>query len=812
MSFSLIFAVMDEFIDFASTLVHPTGVILGQGAYGIVMEVECKGKVYAAKKCHRVSSVAISKNVDLRKEHKILTQIKHPNIVSRFGLSNLATDKSIVIVMPRMEKNLTKFLDECPGIHLIRKNTILFDIAKGLHHLHSQRPAIIHRDLTTGNVLLDSNGTAKISDFGNSRMVDVMATPELLTTHPGTLDYMPPEALAGGEYNDRLDMFSFGHLSIYAIIQRRPHPLLSSSYKNRAGYLIARTEVERRQDYLNEVKSILEGGDKHPLYRLIIKCLQLEPSARPSSKDALNSVIKSITKEVENRCTVPTTVPKPRKSSIPKNVVAITPINLAFITPRDISAVASRSLSSHKLTVRHLRDTPSTRPSSRDDLVSVAPGSLQRSVLKKMPFLPISAKTSIPKNVVAITPINLAFITPRDISAVASRSLASHKLTVRHLRDTPSTRPSSRDDLVGVAPGSLQRSVSKKLPSVNPPISAKTSIPKNVVAIKPINLVFVTPRDVSAENSFAARSLSHNTPSRRPSSAVGPPATGYTKTDVAYLPNVLVHPTGHVLGQGAYGYVLEVEYKGMVYAAKKYRIAALGNAALGAFSREHDILSRIRHPNIVSYYGISKLALDRSTVLVMERMEKNLGVFLKEGPNVTLERKIQILNDVAKGLHHLHSQTPAIIHRDLTASNVLLDSNGTAKISDFGNSRIYDLQATPELLTSNPGILDYMPPEALAGEEYNEKIDVFSFGHLSIYVILQRRPHPLLASCKAGELIARTEVGRRQRYLNEVMSTLECGDEHPLYKLIIKCLQLKPNQRPSCADILEHSPFDQLSL
>ena len=289
---------------------------------------------------------------------------------------------------------------------LVRKNTILFDIAKGLHHLHSQRPAIIHKDLTTGNVLLDSNGTAKISDFGNSRMVDVMATPELLTTHPGTLDYMPPEALAGGEYNDRLDMFSFGHLSIYAITQRRPHPLLPSSYKNRAGYLIARTEVERRQDYLNEVKSILEGGDKHPLYRLIIKCLQLEPSARPSSKDALNSVIKSIIKEVENRCTVP----KPRKSSIPKNVVAITPINLAFITPRDISAVASRSLSSHKLTVRHLRDTPSTRPSSRDDLVSVAPGS------KKMPFLPISAKTSIPKNVVATKPINLVFVTPGDLS------------------------------------------------------------------------------------------------------------------------------------------------------------------------------------------------------------------------------------------------------------------------------------------------------------------------------------------------------------------------------------------------------------
>ena len=251
----------------------------------------------------------------------------------------------------------------------------------------------------------------------------------------------------------------------------------------------------------------------------------------------------------------------------------------------------------------------------------------------------------------------------------------------------------------------------------------------------------------------------------------------------------------------------------MVYAAKKYRIGALGNATLEAFSREHEILARIRHPNIVPYYGICKLTTDGSTVIVMERMEKNLDVFLKEGPNMTLERKIQILNDVAKGLHHLHSQKPAIIHRDLTASNVLLDSNGTAKISDFGNSRIVDLQTTLELLTTNPGTLDYMAPEALEGGKYNEKIDVFSFGHLSIYVLLQCRPHPLLSHTYiiAGKLTPRSEVERREPYLEEVKSTVQGGESHPLYRLIIRCLQNDPSQRPSCADILKHNPFEELN-
>jgi serine/threonine protein kinase len=294
---------------------------------------------------------------------------------------------------------------------------------------------------------------------------------------------------------------------------------------------------------------------------------------------------------------------------------------------------------------------------------------------------------------------------------------------------------------------------------------------------------------------------------------------------IPILPNTNVNPTGHILGQGAYGDVLEVEYKGKIYAAKKYRTvkvhSLLGgslhpllggslHSLLGAFAREHDIMTRIRHPNLVPYYGICKLAGDRSTVIIMERLEMNLGTFL--GVNMQFERKVQILNDVVQGLHHLHSQRPAIIHRDLTASNVLLNANGTAKISDFGNSRMVDW-ATPELLTSDPGTLDYMPPEALEGGEYNDKLDIFSFGHLSIHVIIQCRPHPLLRNTRreAGRLIPQTEVERRQRYLDEVKSKLIGGESHPLYSLIISCLEDELSQRPSAADILRHSPFAELN-
>ena len=651
---------MDDFIDFTSTLVHPTENVLGEGAYGRVLEVEYRGRKYAAKKYHRMPSAEISKSAALKTEHKLLTRIKHQNIVSCFGVSNLTTDRSTVIVMEKMDDTLTTLLKRSPGIFLERKVEILSDISKGLHHLHSQRPAIIHRDLTAGNVLLDSHGTAKISDFGNARMVNLAAPESHLTSNPGTLDYMPPEALEGGKYDGKLDVFSFGHLAIYVILQCRPHPLLGPIYKDRAGKLTPRTEVQRRQDYLNQVKSMLEGGESHPLYQLIIRCLQMEPYMRPSSEDVSIKIVAA----------------KPKKGS---TMVQIFP-------------------------------TPA----------------------------------------------------PRDV--LNSGTVQSSPSSVKHLHDKSSVKP------------------------------------RNVLAIKPINFVFISPRPWGIYPSALERGVGDHSSTGRHSDGGGDIYTSDVDVDFRF-PNTTVNQTGVVLGQGAYGDVLEVEYRGKVYAAKKYRVTG-GSASLGAFSREHDILARIRHPNIVPYYGICKLATDKSTVIVMERMDKNLTSFLRVC--ITLGVKTRILTDVAEGLHHLHSQTPAIIHRDLTAGNVLLDSHGAAKISDFGNSRMVDLYGTPELLTSSPGTLDYMPPEAMEGGEYDDRLDVFSFGHLSIHVIIQRRPHPLLRGTYkvAGKLIGRTEVERRQRYLDQVKSVLEGGESHPLYHLIISCLKDEPSQRPSSGEIL----------
>ena len=122
--------------------------------------------------------------------------------------------------------------------------------------------------------------------------------------------------------------------------------------------------------------------------------------------------------------------------------------------------------------------------------------------------------------------------------------------------------------------------------------------------------------------------------------------------------------------------------------------------------------------------------------------EGSLDDLLETVPNIPLTLKCSVLEDVAKGLLYLHKHNPQIVHRDLTAKNVLLTSSLVAKITDFGNSRIVNLHPgqLARTLSQLPGTLVYMPPEALtATSRYGPSLDVFSFGHLALFTLTQVR-------------------------------------------------------------------------
>ena len=233
------------------------------------------------------------------------------------------------------------------------------------------------------------------------------------------------------------------------------------------------------------------------------------------------------------------------------------------------------------------------------------------------------------------------------------------------------------------------------------------------------------------------------------------------------------------------------------------QLHAIANKVCG----EVIMMLQLSHPNIVQCKGVSLLVDQPLPVLLMERLMTSLHDYLlhKDNSNLPLKRKVSILLDTASGLEYLHSRTPAIIHRDLTAKNVLLDSELRAKITDFGNSRIIDLDpsATPQTLTSVPGTLEYMPPEALGrSTKYLPSLDVFSFGHLSLFTITQTEVPPLPPTYMDGEGMVHglTEIQRREEFVKSAERFL--SEIPSLVTMIKQCLHNIPAQRPHTGELL----------
>ena len=223
------------------------------------------------------------------------------------------------------------------------------------------------------------------------------------------------------------------------------------------------------------------------------------------------------------------------------------------------------------------------------------------------------------------------------------------------------------------------------------------------------------------------------------------------------------------------------------------------------FAEECLTHSKLRHPNIVQLIGVYYMPGSRVPTLVMELMPLSLASALERYPNIPSHVKNVILLDVSLGLYFLHNRTPPIIHRDLTANNVLLTESMRAKIADLGVAKIVNINRAQMSMrmTATPGTPCYMPPEAfIAKPVYDAKLDVFSMGNLIVHVSIQEWPIPLMEMfCPdpdhPGRLIAVTEVDRRSDYLDRM------GKGHPLTALATRCFQNDPRLRPTTSEIVQ---------
>ena len=255
--------------------------------------------------------------------------------------------------------------------------------------------------------------------------------------------------------------------------------------------------------------------------------------------------------------------------------------------------------------------------------------------------------------------------------------------------------------------------------------------------------------------------------------------------------------------------MIEVKYNSAIYAAKKFR----GDLEIRNFEEklnmEFGILLQLEHDHIVRYIGFTILQDSEFPVLIMEKLATSLHAHLECEHAIPLAKKMYILLGVGKGLRYLHEK--GVFHRDLTARNVLLDQSNPPfpKIADFGNSHITSTNPIYERDSSVlyfPGTLFYMPPEACKKDgRHSNKLDVFSFGHLSLFVCTQTFPNDLLDSTYTidredgtEKIRGRSEVDRRKKYFAELYEE----QYSPLKALMYKCLANNPAKRPSASEVI----------
>ncbi len=291
----------------------------------------------------------------------------------------------------------------------------------------------------------------------------------------------------------------------------------------------------------------------------------------------------------------------------------------------------------------------------------------------------------------------------------------------------------------------------------------------------------------------------------------------------------VVHFTGEELGKGSYGSVEIVEVTGERCAAKILHEALVESnsrlpnqrargrgyqprSLIEAFTTECTLMSEVRHPNIVRFLGICYHRPGESIpVIVMELLKTCLHELLesetRKSQVIPLSVKLCILLDVSKGLVHLHSLD--IVHRDLTARNVLLSQSLTAKIADLGMARLIELKPGRQeaTMTKGPGNANYMPPEARDGgpmtAQYGKPIDCFSMGHLILFTTTQEFPEPLYPTyfdSQSKTTKVRTEIERREDSFQAAVT--EVGQDHPLLQVASQCLQNNPQVRPIVSEIM----------
>ncbi|KAL4282747.1 hypothetical protein GQ457_16G000580 [Hibiscus cannabinus] len=264
----------------------------------------------------------------------------------------------------------------------------------------------------------------------------------------------------------------------------------------------------------------------------------------------------------------------------------------------------------------------------------------------------------------------------------------------------------------------------------------------------------------------------------------------------------------NILGIGGFGCVYKAQFVDGSYAAVK-KLDCSSHDAEKEFQNEVDLLSKFKHSNIISLLDFSSHKDTR--FIVYELMQNGSLETQLHGPShgssLTWHRRMKIAMDIARGLEYLHEHVnPPVIHRDLKSSNILLDSDFNAKLSDFGLAVTVAAHNKSNLKLS--GTLGYLAPEYILDGKLTDKSDVYAFGIVLLELLLGRRPIEKLAPAQCISIVTwampkLTDKSQLPNIVDPVIKdTMDLKHLYQVAAVAVLCMQPEPSYRPLITDVL----------
>ncbi|KAH9698932.1 putative LRR receptor-like serine/threonine-protein kinase [Citrus sinensis] len=265
----------------------------------------------------------------------------------------------------------------------------------------------------------------------------------------------------------------------------------------------------------------------------------------------------------------------------------------------------------------------------------------------------------------------------------------------------------------------------------------------------------------------------------------------------------------NVIGTGRFGTVYKAELPNQTVAVKM--LSSQSKHVIDQIGTEVYALTTLKHENIVEFLdGYSKKDLN---LLIYEYMEKgSLERALFDANSSTRldwPTRVRICHGIAKGLKYLHEDNPSrkIVHRNIKPSNILLDGNLNAKVSDLGLAKLYD-EENPYKFIQEKGTVVYMAPEYAMRKAITEKVDVFSFGIVLLEIISGQTNAKYEANQETEFLLDTAIVLHSKGRLSELVDK-QMPNEHVVMKqakiileLAMRCVDQSPTLRPTMSEVV----------